>query len=53
LGASKASQVTENLKALEVLEKFTPEIYGKINDILGNEPKPAVSVETVLSRAYA
>jgi len=35
-GATKTSQVHENLKALDV--KITPEIYQKIEDILQNKP---------------
>ena len=35
-------QVLDNLKALEVIPKLTPEILGKIEHILGNTPKPVV-----------
>jgi hypothetical protein len=38
LGATKPEQVIENLKALDVLNRLTPEVYGKINLILANEP---------------
>lgn len=40
LGASRASQVTENLKALEIYNKFTPEIHERIESILDNKPAP-------------
>ena len=40
LGASKMSQLTENLKALEALLALTPEVLAKIEDILGNKPAP-------------
>jgi len=40
LGASKMSQLTENLKALEVVPALTPEIMEKIDSILGNKPAP-------------
>jgi len=40
LGASKASQVTENLKALEVVPKLTPERLAEIDELLQNKPKP-------------
>ena len=40
LGASKTSQLTENFKALEAKEKLTPEIMAKIDEMLGNKPKP-------------
>jgi aryl-alcohol dehydrogenase-like predicted oxidoreductase len=37
-GASRVSQVHENLKAAEVAEKLTPEIMARIDVILGNNP---------------
>jgi len=40
LGASKPDQVIDNLKALEVLPKLTPEVLEKIDNILGNKPAP-------------
>ncbi|KAF5312228.1 hypothetical protein D9619_002506 [Psilocybe cf. subviscida] len=40
LGATKPQQVLDNLKALEVLPKLTPEIMAKVDRILGNKPKP-------------
>ena len=43
LGASKPEQVTDNLKALEVIPKMTPEILEKIEKILDNRPAPWVS----------
>ncbi|KAG6919860.1 hypothetical protein DXG01_015567 [Tephrocybe rancida] len=44
LGASSPEQLKENLKALEVLPRLTPEILGKIEAILNNKPAPPVSV---------
>ncbi len=38
LGASKASQLDENFKALEVYKKLTPEILTEIETILDNCP---------------
>ena len=38
-GASRPDQVTENMKALDVVEKLTPEIMSKIEDILKNKPE--------------
>ena len=38
LGASKASQLDENFKALEVVKKLTPEILTEIETILDNCP---------------
>lgn len=43
LGASKPEQVVDNLKALEVIPKLTPEVLAKIEKILGNEPEPEVT----------
>mgnify|MGYP000999221397 CR=1 FL=1 len=38
-GASKASQVHENMKALELVDKLTEDVMAKIEEILGNQPK--------------
>lgn len=43
LGASKPEQVLDNLKALDVIPKLTPELLDKIEIILGNRPAPIVS----------
>jgi len=40
LGASKPEQVLENLKALDVIPKLTPEVLEKIEKILNNKPSP-------------
>lgn len=40
LGASKASQLTENFKALEAKQKLVPEVMEKIEEILKNKPAP-------------
>jgi voltage-dependent potassium channel beta subunit len=37
-GASRVSQVHENLKAAEVKAKLTPEVLARIEEILGNAP---------------
>jgi len=37
-GFSKTSQVLENIKALEMVKKFTKEIDLKLEKILGNTP---------------
>lgn len=42
LGATKPEQVLDNLKALEVIPKLTPEILDKIEAVLGNKPEPVV-----------
>ena len=41
LGATKKEQLLDNLKSLEVLEKITPEVKEKIDEIMGNKPKLA------------
>jgi len=38
LGATRESQLTENLKALDVLPLLTPEVMQEIEGILGNKP---------------
>ncbi len=38
-GASRASQVHENMKALEILPKLTPDVLEQIEEILGNAPQ--------------
>ena len=44
LGASSPEQVTQNLKALEVIPKLTPEVLEKIEKILGNAPEAPVCI---------
>ncbi len=39
-GASRASQVTENMRALEVAPKLTAEVLARIETILANQPTP-------------
>lgn len=41
LGASSPEQVMQNLKALEVIPKLTPEVLEKVEKILGNSPEAA------------
>lgn len=40
VGASKLSQFDENLKALELIQKWNHDIDSKIEGILGNRPDP-------------
>ncbi|KAF9055747.1 voltage-gated potassium channel beta-2 subunit [Panaeolus papilionaceus] len=47
LGATRPQQIVDNLKALEVIPKLTPEIMAKIDKILANRPTPV----TVRGRA--
>lgn len=37
-GASRPRQVTENMQALDVVPKLTPEVMKRIDDLLGNKP---------------
>ena len=39
LGASKAEQLVENLKAMDVLPVLTPEVMQRIDEILQNKPR--------------
>ncbi|HEX7541171.1 MAG TPA: aldo/keto reductase [Anaerolineales bacterium] len=38
-GASRVEQVHENMKAFEAVEKLTPDVMERIDEILGNKPK--------------
>ena len=38
LGATKKEQLTENLKAIDVIEKLTPEVLEKIEGIMDTKP---------------
>lgn len=40
-GASRASQVLENMKALDVAAQLTPDVMEQIEAVLKNKPKPA------------
>jgi aryl-alcohol dehydrogenase-like predicted oxidoreductase len=40
LGASKKSQLEDNLKALDNKSKLTPDLMARIEEILGNKPAP-------------
>lgn len=42
LGATKPEQLVENLRALEVIPKLTPEVLEKIDAILNNKPAALV-----------
>jgi voltage-dependent potassium channel beta subunit len=39
LGATKIEQVVDNLKALELIDKLTPELMSEIETVLDNKPK--------------
>ena len=38
LGASKRSQLEDNLKALDSKAKMTPDVLARIDELLGNKP---------------
>jgi aryl-alcohol dehydrogenase-like predicted oxidoreductase len=38
LGATKVSQIEDNMKALKLLPKLTPEVMEEIEKILDNKP---------------
>jgi aryl-alcohol dehydrogenase-like predicted oxidoreductase len=46
IGARNAAQLEDSLKALDVLEKLTPELEGRINKILNNTPNPRSDLKT-------
>lgn len=39
LGATKVEQILDNLKALDMLDKLTPEVMEEIEGVLDNKPK--------------
>jgi aryl-alcohol dehydrogenase-like predicted oxidoreductase len=39
-GASRAEQVVENMKAMDVVAKLTPDVIDRIEKVLGNKPEP-------------
>jgi voltage-dependent potassium channel beta subunit len=39
-GASRPEQVTENMQALDVVERLTPAVLERIETVLDNEPEP-------------
>lgn len=39
-GASRPQQVRENMRALEVTEQLTPAVMDRIDEVLGNRPRP-------------
>ncbi|NJD58697.1 MAG: aldo/keto reductase [Anaerolineales bacterium] len=39
-GASKPEQVIENMKALDVTDKMSPEVFERIEAVLQNKPEP-------------
>ncbi|MGZ3854259.1 MAG: aldo/keto reductase, partial [Flavisolibacter sp.] len=41
LGATKKEQLTENLKALDILPKLMPDILRRIDDIMQTKPRQA------------
>jgi len=38
-GASRVTQVHDNMKALQFVEKLTPDVMERIEEVLGNKPK--------------
>lgn len=43
VGASKISQIEDNLKALELIKKLDKDVLEKIEKILGNRPTPVMN----------
>jgi aryl-alcohol dehydrogenase-like predicted oxidoreductase len=37
-GASRVEQVVENMKAIDLVEKLTPDVMERIEEILDNKP---------------
>jgi aryl-alcohol dehydrogenase-like predicted oxidoreductase len=38
-GASRSEQVVENMAAMEVVERLTPEVLERIESVVGNRPE--------------
>jgi len=51
LGISRLEQLDENLKALEVSQRWTPEVEKQISDLLGNAPEPEMNFRTWTPKA--
>jgi aryl-alcohol dehydrogenase-like predicted oxidoreductase len=45
VGARNSAQLEDTLKALDVVEKWTPELEGRINKILNNTPEPRLNAK--------
>ena len=45
-GFTKVSQVEENVKALDLLKQFTPEIDEKLEKLLNNRPETGINYKT-------
>jgi aryl-alcohol dehydrogenase-like predicted oxidoreductase len=43
IGARTAAQVEDCLKALELVEKWTPEFEGRVNKIIDTNPTPRMN----------
>jgi predicted aldo/keto reductase-like oxidoreductase len=39
LGASKESQLKENLKSIQTFQKYSPELHESIEKVLNNKPE--------------
>jgi aryl-alcohol dehydrogenase-like predicted oxidoreductase len=37
-GASRPEQIVENVKSLQLLDRITPEILKRIDDLIGSKP---------------
>ena len=45
-GSTKPSQIEDNVKAIEILKKLTPEIHAQLDEILGNRPSYGTNFRT-------
>jgi len=52
IGSSKVSQLEENLKALQFVDKITPDIAEKIEEVLKNRPDPGMNTRTFAKNPY-
>jgi aryl-alcohol dehydrogenase-like predicted oxidoreductase len=38
LGATKEQQLAENLEAADLVERLSPEVMNRVDELLGNKP---------------
>lgn len=46
MGSSNVEQLTDNLNALDVAKRWTPEVEKKIEELMQNKPKPDINYRT-------
>ena len=52
IGVKRPEHILDNIQALSVLKKLTPEILEKLEEILDNRPTPPMNFRTFTPREY-